>query len=365
MIDDPRAAEVSLHPVRSRLLAELADGGTASGLAAKLGLTRQKANYHLRELEAHGLVELVEERRTRNTTERVLRAAASSYVISPAALPTVAPRPGSRTRSSRCTPASPEARKDQQASPEGRERAKGAIAMSREFECKREVVLPASPEEVWDAVATAAGNAAWLFPNEIAPDGSGASAWDPPHHFAARTEQGDWFNALEYEIESQDGSRTTLRYAHSGIFMENWDTQYDAVQQHTDFYLHTLGQYLQYFNGRPATYIGGGPGGLQAPAASATPDGFRRLQKALGLTPAIAEGDAVTLTAEGMDPLDAVIDYKQPNFLSARTSDGLYCFFGRNAFGAPVGMSIHLFGEILDADAITEIWQNWLNTVLA
>jgi hypothetical protein len=66
-----------------------------------------------------------------------------------------------------------------------------------------------------------------------------------------------------------------------------------------------------------------------------------------------------------MDPLDAVIDYRQPNFLGARTSDGLYCFFGRNAFGAPVGMSIHHFGENLDAYAITERWQNWLNAALA
>jgi DNA-binding transcriptional ArsR family regulator len=93
VIDDPRTAEVSLHPIRSRLLAELAEGGSASGVAAKLGLTRQKANYHLRELESHGLVELVEERRKRNTTERVLRATAGSYVISPAALAAVAPDP--------------------------------------------------------------------------------------------------------------------------------------------------------------------------------------------------------------------------------------------------------------------------------
>lgn len=93
VIDDPRTAEVSLHPIRSRLLAELVDGGTASGVAAKLGLTRQKANYHLRALEANGLVELVEERRKRNTTERVMRATASSYVISPAALASVAPDP--------------------------------------------------------------------------------------------------------------------------------------------------------------------------------------------------------------------------------------------------------------------------------
>ena len=93
VIEDPRAAEVSLHPVRSRMLAELAEGGTASGVAAKLGLTRQKANYHLRALESAGLVELVEERRKRNTTERVMRATAGSYVISPAALAAVAPDP--------------------------------------------------------------------------------------------------------------------------------------------------------------------------------------------------------------------------------------------------------------------------------
>jgi uncharacterized protein YndB with AHSA1/START domain len=52
--------------------------------------------------------------------------------------------------------------------------------MPREFECSRELVLPASPEQVWEAVATTAGNAAWVFPNEIKPDGSGVTAWDPP-----------------------------------------------------------------------------------------------------------------------------------------------------------------------------------------
>jgi DNA-binding transcriptional ArsR family regulator len=62
-------------------------------LAAKIGLPRQKVNYHLRTLEQHGLVELVEERRKGNVTERVLRATASSYVISPAALAAVAPDP--------------------------------------------------------------------------------------------------------------------------------------------------------------------------------------------------------------------------------------------------------------------------------
>jgi DNA-binding transcriptional ArsR family regulator len=93
VIADPEAAEVSLDPVRARLLAELSEPGSATTLGAKIGLSRQKVNYHLKTLERHGLVELVEERRKGNVTERVLRATALSYVISPAALAAVQPDP--------------------------------------------------------------------------------------------------------------------------------------------------------------------------------------------------------------------------------------------------------------------------------
>lgn len=93
VIDDPAVAEVSLDPVRARLLAELAEPGSATTLANRVGLPRQKVNYHLRTLEQHGLVELVEERRKGNVTERVLRATALSYVISPVALGAVQPNP--------------------------------------------------------------------------------------------------------------------------------------------------------------------------------------------------------------------------------------------------------------------------------
>ncbi len=93
VIDDPAAAEASLDPIRARLLAELAEPASASTLAAKVGLPRQKVNYHLRALEHHRLVELVEERRKGNMTERVMRATAWSYVISPAALAAFAPDP--------------------------------------------------------------------------------------------------------------------------------------------------------------------------------------------------------------------------------------------------------------------------------
>ena len=93
VIEDPAAAEASLDPIRTRILAALAEPGSAAMLAARLGLPRQKVNYHLKELERHGLVELAEERRKGNVTERVYRATASSYVISPSVLGAVSPDP--------------------------------------------------------------------------------------------------------------------------------------------------------------------------------------------------------------------------------------------------------------------------------
>ncbi|MEJ3658885.1 helix-turn-helix domain-containing protein [Actinomycetes bacterium KLBMP 9759] len=93
VIEDAATAAVALDPVRARLLAALREPGSASSLAAGLGMSRQNTNHHLRALERHGLVELVEERRKGNMIERVVRASASSYVISPLSWAMVAPDP--------------------------------------------------------------------------------------------------------------------------------------------------------------------------------------------------------------------------------------------------------------------------------
>lgn len=83
VIDRPAAAIAALDRTRSRILAELAEPGSASTVAATLGLPRQKVNYHLRLLERHGLVDLVEERPRRGLTERVVQATARAYVVAP------------------------------------------------------------------------------------------------------------------------------------------------------------------------------------------------------------------------------------------------------------------------------------------
>ena len=93
VIDNPAAAAIALEPVRSRLLAALAEPASAAALASRLGIPRQKLNYHLRTLEAHKLVRVAKKRKWGGLTERLLVATATSYVISPAVMGRVAADP--------------------------------------------------------------------------------------------------------------------------------------------------------------------------------------------------------------------------------------------------------------------------------
>jgi len=96
VIESPNSAVAALEPVRSRLLAELREPASAAALASRLGIPRQKINYHLRTLEAHKLVRVAEKRKWGGLTERLLVATATSYIVSPAAMGDVAADP-SRT----------------------------------------------------------------------------------------------------------------------------------------------------------------------------------------------------------------------------------------------------------------------------
>ena len=94
VIHDPAAATVALDPVRSRILSELSQPASAAMLAVRLKIPRQKLHYHLRALEAHGLVRVAEKRQWGGLIESLFVATASSYMVSPAAMGPVAADPG-------------------------------------------------------------------------------------------------------------------------------------------------------------------------------------------------------------------------------------------------------------------------------
>lgn len=83
LVAEPDRLRSALGPLRRQLLEELREPASATELAARLGLPRQRLNYHVRALERAGLVELVAERQRRGCTERVLRASADAFVVDP------------------------------------------------------------------------------------------------------------------------------------------------------------------------------------------------------------------------------------------------------------------------------------------
>jgi len=226
----------------------------------------------------------------------------------------------------------------------------------REFEIVYDTELPGTPERVWEAVT--AGTPAWMFPTDQWP--AVKTVQEYPNHLVSRMDGPDgWFNQLEHVLEPLEGGRARLRYVHSGIFADNWDEQYDGASRHTEFYLHTLGQYLQYFDGRPVVFTD-----IQAPAASQTADGFEQLRRALGVEPA-GQGSQVEVELDGVGRLSGEVDFSNEHFLGIRTSDALYRFFGRNAFGAPVGMTVHDFSGAGDTETTAKAWGNFLEKVYA
>lgn len=86
VVDRGPAAGALLDPTRRRILAALQEPGSATGIAGPLGLSRQLVNYHVRALERAGLVEEVDRRQRRGVEERIVRATASHFVISPETL---------------------------------------------------------------------------------------------------------------------------------------------------------------------------------------------------------------------------------------------------------------------------------------
>jgi uncharacterized protein YndB with AHSA1/START domain len=230
--------------------------------------------------------------------------------------------------------------------------------MPRRFELRKEVALEATPEQVWETIATGPGLAAWFLPMEVEPDGAGVVAWDPPRRLAIRTPEAEdgSTQAFEYVVEARDGGSTILRFVHSGVLGDDWGDEYEALTSRGwDMYLHTLAQYLRHFPGRPATYVE-----ADAPPASADPGAWARLAPALGLDGGATVGDRVHLELDGLAPIEGAVDYVAPTFLGVRTPDALLRFHGRAAIGMPIAVSHHLYSRHVDRAAVEKAWRAWL-----
>ncbi|MEC3976701.1 SRPBCC family protein [Amycolatopsis sp. H20-H5] len=246
--------------------------------------------------------------------------------------------------------------------------------MTREFAIRKEVELRAAPEQVWEAIATGPGIDAWFMgPHTVEPGEGGKirleigeytdeatiTAWEPGTRLAYRGgEQPDGtFHAFEYLIEATDGGTSVLRFVHHGFAGDDWTAEYDDMTARGwELYLHTLGQYLEHFPGRPATFVG-----ADGPESSAAPEAWAVLLRALGLPGTPAAGARVRLAVTGLPPIDGVVDYTAPSYLGIRTTAALYRFHGRSDIGMSVGVGHHFFGPAPDS---ADSWRGWLSATL-
>jgi DNA-binding transcriptional ArsR family regulator len=86
VLTDASQLATVLSPLRMRVLGEMQEPQSATTLAPRLGLPRQTLNYHLRELEREGFLEVVEERPRRGCIERMLKVTSRAFVVNPALL---------------------------------------------------------------------------------------------------------------------------------------------------------------------------------------------------------------------------------------------------------------------------------------
>ncbi|MEJ3658884.1 SRPBCC domain-containing protein [Actinomycetes bacterium KLBMP 9759] len=215
--------------------------------------------------------------------------------------------------------------------------------MSRRFEVRREVVLPASPEQVWQAIATPEGQAAWFM--SLDDEGADALVEAADAADGHRLEITAGTHAFEYVVEAGSGATTVLRFVHSGVLDDEWGDEYESMTgQGWDLYLFTLGEYLEHFPGRGSVF-----GSAEAPAGRHV---WENVLAGLG-DPTV--GDSVHL------PVGAgVVDLRNEHYLGVRTDDALVRFHERSPLGLPLAVGHHDYGRGADPGRIAATWSDWL-----
>jgi uncharacterized protein YndB with AHSA1/START domain len=246
--------------------------------------------------------------------------------------------------------------------------------MAQPFEITQEAEVPATPDQVWEAVATGPGLDSWFMGrNEVEPREGGRGSfsiggyteettverWDPPRRFvASSSESFAEANRFDYTIEERGPGRTSIRYVHSGVLGgDDWQNVYEAMSEGDPMYFAKLLEYLEHFSGRFATPVDARGPFVGEPEKIM--EGFRR---ALGVADDVTEGDEVTLHPDGLPPIEGVVDCAGRSFLGVRTDDAMYRFI--SGFDGTTMVGHHYFSDV-DQDKTERLWSDWLDRVFS
>ena len=235
--------------------------------------------------------------------------------------------------------------------------------MGHQFAQRHQAEVPASPDQVWAAIATGPGIDSWFMGrNEVTADAVrtvfgeyapelAITERDPAHRFAYRSGQAPdgRFIAYEFLIEGRGSGSTVLRTVTSGFLPgDDWEQEFEAMTLGGELYFATLVEYLTHFAGRfavPVTAFG-------PPEGSWSRD-RGLLCRALELTDDPKPGDPARIASA-----DGVVYLANAHAIGVRAPDALYRFM--RGFGKPVIAAHHLFGADAEPDQARRAWEAWL-----
>ena len=234
--------------------------------------------------------------------------------------------------------------------------------MGKPFEVAHEAAVDATPEQVWQAIATAEGIDSWYMGHTEVDAGRTirtafagmrldhtVQAWEPGERLAYRQDDPDTgrYVAYEFLIAARSGGGAVLRAVTSGFLPgDDWADEFEAMGYGLSVFFDTLVQALTHFPGRTARPLtAAGPAPADRPA----------LHRALGLTGPPAPGDPARLTLPSGAVTDAVVYHADPHNLAVRTPGALLRFV--QGYRGPLLAMHHLFDDSPDDDAA---WQAWL-----
>jgi uncharacterized protein YndB with AHSA1/START domain len=249
-----------------------------------------------------------------------------------------------------------------------------------------EVEVPGTPEQVWEAIATGQGIAAWFVPAEVAEREGGTvsldvgwgmqesgtvTAWEPPRRFAyleelpASEAAPAGTLATEFLVEARSGGTCVVRLVSSAFGSgHDWDQELEDTRDGWRIYLRNLRLYLTRHPGWRCSWI-------QVTGNAAPPQerAWAALTGALGLADA-AEGERTAATAPGAPALvgtvDQVTDSRYARVLLLRLDEPApgSAVVAAFTYGGEVYASLHayLFGDQAPAVAAREqpAWRAWM-----
>ncbi|WP_410643722.1 SRPBCC family protein [Amycolatopsis sp. lyj-346] len=243
--------------------------------------------------------------------------------------------------------------------------------MGYEFELTDVAEVGATPEQVWEAIATGPGIDSWFMGRNEVEGGTGGTvrgafggyrpeyrirAWDPPEKLAYGSDTAPDGRRIAYEflVEGRDGGSTVIRCVTSGFLPgDDWEDEFEAMTAGGDLFFRTLVEYVTHYAGRTAA-----PVTAFGPPVADWAEAWTRLGTALGLPARPAEGDRVTIEPGGRE---GVVYAVNDQTVGVRTPDAMLRFV-RGFQGAMVACH-HLFAPDATPETEEKAWGEWLNRV--